>query len=75
MVSVSRKLAGSTSSGRASAVGMLQAILQVMLQGPRPWALYLLLDGRFIPGFSFLASLIPGHCLLLALLAPRHYVS
>jgi hypothetical protein len=29
------QLAASTSSGRASAVGMLQAILQVMLQGPR----------------------------------------
>jgi hypothetical protein len=26
-----------------------------MLQGPRSWALYLLLDGRFVPGSSFLA--------------------
>ena len=45
---VNGKLAASTSSGRAGAVGMLQAILQVMLQDPRSWALYLLLDGRFV---------------------------
>ena len=52
------ELAASTSSGRARAVGTLQAILQVMLQGPRSWALCLLLDGRFVPGYSFLGVVL-----------------
>ena len=82
------KLAASTSSGRAGAVGMLQAILQVMLQGAGPvgyclkvlkgvdicWVLCLLLDGRFVPGSSFLGImlaawlgvLVPGRSWFLA---------
>jgi hypothetical protein len=55
-----------TSSGRAGVVGMLQAILQVMLQGPRSWVLCLLLDGRFVPGLSFLGPRSWVLCLLLA---------
>ena len=62
------KLEASTSPGRAGAVGMLQAILQVMLQGAGP-----LLIGRSACGAFCSWVLVPFLTLgLLALLAPRY---
>jgi hypothetical protein len=69
---LSIELAASTSSGRAGAVGILQAILQAMLQGAGPvdyylkvlkgihyicWVLCSLLGGRLVPSSSVL---VPG---------------
>ncbi len=57
------ELGSSASFGRAGAVGMLQAILQAMLQGAGPVGCCpkvlrgILLAGRFVPGSSFLAFL------------------
>ena len=49
---VSAELGASTSFGRAGAVGMLQAILQVMLQGAGPVGYYLkVLKGAVSAGY------------------------